>query len=138
MQVTRRGFMRILGAAAAVTATGTGRILLADTEVPDKLHRWVRDEGDFYRVRVPAGLSMKNESFDKPVLLILERRAQFLSCSVDGFVNAYMEGEGLVRDCSFDTRNYRHTDARAPMAFLSPGDGNILTGCIFLGTFKSS
>lgn len=101
--MTRRGFLKLTGAAAtALVAARAGLIAYDEPLIATPYKRWIADKGDWYEVFIPEEKSLAGEAFDKPVLLIMGRRSTFARCRVNGFMNCHAPAGGLVTDCLFD------------------------------------
>lgn len=90
----RRGFLKVASTAVAGAVAARYSDLIY---IPEQ-KRWVTDMGDFYQLVVPAGKTFSNETFDKPVSVILGERARLVRCEFFNFLNIYSPDMGVVDD----------------------------------------
>jgi len=105
MSLLRRTFLKLTGGAATAIALSHHLISYAEQEelLPiDNTTKsdWILDKGHYYTVTVPRKKLLKNESFDKPVLFILQEDAIVDSIFVNGFTTV-VANEGAVFSSSY-------------------------------------
>ena len=74
---------------------------------------WITDKGNYYLVVVPSYKLLKNESFDKPVLFILQEGAMVDSVCVDGFTTVVCERGGHFLNSYIDCKETLLTKPRS-------------------------
>lgn len=119
--LSRRGFLRVAGAAGAVL--GAGVVLYRETTnlVLPTSNDWIEDRGDFLIVRVPDEKMFKGEKLLKPTILVMGMRSMVRDCEVYGYLNILGKGDWGFNENYVDCRKTAMTKDRPIILVQSAG-----------------
>ena len=137
-ELTRRGFLKVTGAAAAALLAAKllppGLTVFDEQPVRHTASKdWITDRGDYWEVVIPAGKRLSREVFDKPLLLMMGQDASFVDCVVLGFANLYAKPNVSLIGNHFDARQLASVKER-PLLTIKRSDSQgalLIDSCIF-------
>lgn len=132
MNLTRRGFMKLLGASAGAAAVGLP-VFGDKFEIINQQERWVHDKGDYLIVRVPDFKTFANEVFEKPVLFLMGKESSVSGVICKGFANIYGSNQFLFKDCLFDSRGKNFEGRRKGVVSVESGRACIISSAFYIG-----
>lgn len=126
----RRGFIKMIGSLAVAAGAAQYAGVFADKNVPEPSKRWITDEGDFYSILIPAYKTLRNEIFDKPVLVVMNEGSLMEGCAVNGFINVLGRSGFLITNCEFDSTKHAYSRPRPVMEILLGSTDGVVSHCM--------
>jgi hypothetical protein len=133
-ELTRRGFLRLAGAAAlAVTLPLYREVPQLVVPKPFNQRDWIEDQGDFYVVRVPEGRTMTREQLlDKPVVFFMGARSALEAVEAATAI-VYAPLHARLTDCVFSSASQRFDKERAVLTIAGKSNVELVEPRIKLG-----
>ncbi|WP_186065097.1 twin-arginine translocation signal domain-containing protein [Burkholderia gladioli] len=134
MQATRRGFLKLVGAASVLLGLpNIDQKIAAFRSVrahPSAGYDWIVEHPDYFHIRIPEGKTLARVDFPKPCLIEFGRYSTLAECRVKGFANAYGDWFAL-RDIQVDARQMLVKDDIHRPALRIVGSNASLYCCMF-------
>lgn len=128
--IARRGFLRLLGAAGVAA----GLVKYAEPIVEFVQDgAWIEDKGSFLILRIPDGKTFANETFRKPVLVMMGLRSILRDTEFIGVVNIDAgKGGALIQGNIFDASRVL-TDRVRPVIEMRGNDFELRDSVVTAG-----